>query len=319
MLSNPPPLVSVIIPTYNRVRLLPAALESVLGQTYSPIEVIVVDDGSSDETPELLRSYGDRIRVLRQANAGPSTARNRGIALARGEIIAFLDSDDQWLPTKIERQVASLESAGAKVSCCLCNCSVRFANGTMTSSFAIANAMPDRAEGLWTNPVEFLLSRFVMFNQAIAVRRSVLERMHCFDERLRFGEDHELSFRLALQGPWTFLRDELVIYHEASPGSLAKAAKREQVRLHQDLVHIRECMAEAIEANSSFHALRNTARREVRRARRDLSIADLGSRGWIGAMAARPLLAVERLRRAVHRRSPGYPRMTVTEMPALSV
>jgi glycosyltransferase involved in cell wall biosynthesis len=317
MTSTATPLVSVIIPTYNRARLLPDAMASVLSQTYPRIELIIVDDGSTDETPELLRQYGDRIRVVRQANAGPAIARNRGIAIATGEIIAFLDSDDQWLPTKLERQVASLQAAGPEVVCCLCNCSVRFANGKTGSTFAIADTMPDRPTGIWLNPVEILLNRFVMFNQAVAIRREVLERVGYFDESLRFGEDYELPFRLALQGPWTIIRDELVIYHEASPGSWAKAALREEVRLREDLVRIRERMAAALETRPAFAKLRRAAQRELHRERRELSIAQLGTRSILGASAlASSLAVIERVRRAVYRRSTSYPRVIVSNATA---
>lgn len=317
MTTTATPLVSVIIPTYNRARLLPGAISSVMGQTYSRIELIIVDDGSTDETPEVLERYGDQIRVLRQTNAGPAIARNRGIALATGGIIAFLDSDDEWLPTKIERQVVSLEAAGPEVGCCLCNCSVQFANGRSGSTFAIADMMPDRPTGIWLNPVEILLNRFVMFNQAVAIRREVLERVGYFDESLRFGEDYELPFRLALQGPWSIIRDELVIYHEASPGSWAKAALREEIRLREDLVRIRERMAAALEAHPEFVTLRRAARRELRRERRELSIAQLGRRSSFGAPAlARSLAAIERVRRAVYRRSPSYPRVIVGNVTA---
>jgi GT2 family glycosyltransferase len=299
---------------------LPGAIASVLGQTYPRIELIIVDDGSTDETPEVLHQYGDRIKVLRQANAGPAIARNRGIALAKGEIISFLDSDDQWLPTKLERQVESLQAVGPEVGCCLCNCSVRFANGRTRSTFAIADTMPDRHTGIWLNPVEILLNRFVMFNQAVAIRREMLERVGYFDESLRFVEDYELSFRLALQGPWTIIRDELVIYHEASPGSLAKAALREESGLRQDLVRIRERMAAALEIHPGFATLRRAAQRELRRARRELSIAQLGRRGIFGAPAlARSLAGIERLRRAVYRRSPSYPRVIVGNARAAGV
>ena len=251
-------------------------------------------------------------QVLRQANAGPAIARNRGIALATGEIIAFLDSDDHWLPTKMERQVESLQSAGPEVSACLCNCSVRFANGSTSSTFAIADTIPGRPTGIWLNPAEILLNRFVMFSQAVAIRREVLERVGYFDETLRFGEDYELPFRLALQGPWTIIQDELVIYHEASPGSWAKAALREEIRLRQDLVRIRERMAAALETHPDFIPLRRAARRELRRERRELSIAQLGKKSIVGAPAlARSLAIVERLRRAVYRRSPFYPRVIV--------
>jgi glycosyltransferase involved in cell wall biosynthesis len=309
------PLVSVIIPTYNRAKFLPAAIDSVLTQTYGQVELIIVDDGSTDDTDQVLSSYGDRIRVLKQQNAGPAIARNRGIGVATGDIIAFLDSDDQWLPSKLERQVESLKAAGPDVICCLCNCTVLYANGGKTSTFAIADTTPDCATGMWLNPVEVLLNRFVMFNQAIAIRREVLERVGYFDESLRFGEDYELPFRLALEGPWTIIREELVVYHEASPGSWAKAAMREELRLREDLVKIRKRMEDAINCRPSLTNLRSLASRELRREKRELSIARFGRRKlWGAPIAAKALAIGERVRRGLFRRSPFYPRMSVRSM-----
>ena len=103
--SHTPP-VSVIMPTYNCARYLPEAIGSVLAQTYRDFEIVVVDDGSTDNTQEVLAGYGDRIRAIRQPNQGRSAARNTGIMAARGEYIAFLDADDLWLPRKLERQMA---------------------------------------------------------------------------------------------------------------------------------------------------------------------------------------------------------------------
>ena len=102
------PLVSIIIPTYNCARYLPEAVNSALGQTCNSLEVIIIDDGSADETQEVLKPYSDRILYLYQANKGVSAARNRGIAMAQGEFIAFLDADDVWLPEKLEKQLACL-------------------------------------------------------------------------------------------------------------------------------------------------------------------------------------------------------------------
>ena len=99
------PRVSVIIPTYNRGWTLQAAMDSVLAQTYLDFELIVVDDGSSDDTAEILAAYGPEVKRIRQANAGVSAARNTGIRAARGELVAFLDSDDRWLPDKLKVQV----------------------------------------------------------------------------------------------------------------------------------------------------------------------------------------------------------------------
>ena len=105
------PLVSVIIPTYNRADLIGHTLESVINQSYRNLEIIVIDDGSVDNTEEVVKAIGDsRIRYIRhQTNCGGSTARNTGVEAARGEYIAFLDSDDIWVPNKIQLQLASIQ------------------------------------------------------------------------------------------------------------------------------------------------------------------------------------------------------------------
>src|SRR5690242_13806787 len=97
----PDPLISVVIPTFNRARCVANAVDSVLVQTFKDCEVIVVDDGSTDATAEVLKGYGNRVRVIQQSNRGVSAARNAGIRSARGEWIAFLDSDDIWNPDKL--------------------------------------------------------------------------------------------------------------------------------------------------------------------------------------------------------------------------
>lgn len=102
------PLVSVVIPAYDAAAYLAAAIESVLGQTYRRLEVIVVDDGSSDGTADVARAFAERVRYLRQPHLGPGAARNRGVGEARGALLAFQDADDEWIETKLERQVAAL-------------------------------------------------------------------------------------------------------------------------------------------------------------------------------------------------------------------
>ncbi|MEO8657508.1 MAG: glycosyltransferase [Bryobacteraceae bacterium] len=303
------PLVSVIIPTYNRATTVISAIDSVLAQTYTNLDVIVIDDGSTDGTESLLEQrYSSRIRVIVQANAGPAAARNRGIDQAEGELIAFLDSDDSWLPTKLERQVELLNRAGSDVACCLCNCKVIYPDGTTSTTFDIAKAMPSCPSGLWLNPSEVLLTRFIMFSQAALVRRDVLRRIGSFDESLRFGEDYELPLRISLEGPWVILRDELVIYHASSPGSWAQKALREEVRLRRDLVQIRQQIFERIISKSLGRGLRRLARLELSRAKRDLVHTQLIGKTTIGAaVLGRSLRFVERIRRAISRRSPFYP------------
>src|SRR5664280_78606 len=113
------PKVSVIIPTYNRAAKVRDGIESVLAQTVNDLEVIVVDDGSSDGTGNILgETFGDRIRYYAQANQGASVARNKGIAEARGEWIAFLDSDDLWEKEKLEWQFRALEQFGPRCGGC---------------------------------------------------------------------------------------------------------------------------------------------------------------------------------------------------------
>ena len=106
--------VSVIIPFYSQLNWLYEAIESVLAQTYPIHEIILIDDGSKEDLTTFLEKYGNKIKYVRQKNAGPATARNNGIRMATGDYIAFEDSDDIWLPTKIEKQVACMEQIGAK-------------------------------------------------------------------------------------------------------------------------------------------------------------------------------------------------------------
>ena len=306
------PLVSVIIPTYNRARVVCHAIDSVLAQSYTATEIIVVDDGSTDNTLDELRSYGERIRLVRQGNSGPAIARNRGIAEATGEFVAFLDSDDLWVPEKLSRQIECLTLAGPSVSCCLCNCTVLFRDGGRTSTFAIADTLPVCSRGLWLNPAEVLLDRFVLFSQAALVRRSVLDSVGHFDETLRFGEDYDLPLRLALEGPWCILGDELVIYHDDGPGSWARRALQEEVRLRQDLLRMRLKAAATLEADGSDDLLCRLSAREVRRERRKLAAAELKrSDYWGAAYVGRVWERLERVRRGVYRRLPVYPRIRV--------
>src|SRR5437870_11720 len=104
--------VSVIIPNYNYAHYVSQAIDSVLAQTYPHREVIVINDGSTDNSAEVLRSYGDSIRWIDQENRGQSVARNRGIEESRGDLVAFLDGDDAWLPTKLQRQIECLRDDG---------------------------------------------------------------------------------------------------------------------------------------------------------------------------------------------------------------
>lgn len=219
------PLVSVIIPAYNREHTIQRAVNSVLAQTYRPVEIIVVDDGSTDATADQLQEYGDRVRLVRQKNGGPSSARNAGIRQANGEIISFLDSDDAWLPEKLACQVALLEQLRPHgVLCCICNARMVNADGTERTSFAAAGLLPHEPSGIWANPAEVLLTRFILSNQTLAVRRELLERTGFFNEKFRLLEDYDLALRLALMGPWAYVAEPLVVWHGGAANSLSATA-----------------------------------------------------------------------------------------------
>src|SRR5271156_951931 len=188
------PLVTAIIATYNRGYIVCEAIESILQQTYGKVELIVVDDGSTDNTQDKLREYGERIRVIYQRNSGPAAAWNSGIQSSRGEIIAFLGSDDIWFPTFVERQVSVLQRCDQSVPCCLANAVLSFRNGKHTTAFDNAPVDPAHEEGIWSNVSDVLTTRFILFGQTVAIRRNALERVR-FDEGLRYLEDYDLALR----------------------------------------------------------------------------------------------------------------------------
>ncbi len=306
------PLVSVVIPTYNRAGMICETIENVFQQTYRNIELIIVDDGSTDETLSKLRSFGDRIRWVAQENAGPAAARNRGIAIAKGEIIAFQDSDDSWHPTKIERQVSLLQRAGDSVVCCLCNSVVELP-GRVVRSFENAPVNPPIEEGIWVNVTEVLATRFILFNQAVAIRREVLARIGGFDESFRLNEDMDLGLRLSLEGPWAFIREPLATRQAKLARTLGHDATAKIVCENE--VRILEGLLSKVESNNRFVSLRPLIKREVTRSRRCFRAAQIrGSKVFGTSALGWTLERVEHYRMAVRRRLPWFPRMKVVAL-----
>lgn len=299
--------VSVIIPTYNRAGTIVRTVESVLAQTVPPSEVIVVDDGSTDDTAATLDRFLGRIRILRQANQGASAARNTGIRAAEGDLIAFLDSDDAWLPTKNERQLDLFRRhADQGITCCVCNARMEYQDGTVRHSFAVAGLHPMTDSGLWCNPAAVLVSRFLLFNQVAVVRRDALERAGLFDESLRIMEDYDLQLRLALTGPWAYLREPLVTWHGGSPGSLSGAATEYDMNLHaysilEGLSNRPDLWRWVSPANMEERLWQLRSRIEAER----LSLQPDGLSRAKGRMLRRAL----RTWQSIYSRLPSYPRM----------
>ena len=181
-----------------------------------------MDDGSTDQTGAILKAYGDKIRVIRRQNGGASAARNTGIKAAKGEIISFLDSDDEWLALKTERQVKLLQrTKSSGVVCCVCNAGKQYSSGTVTS-FQTAGLHPEQTEGVWSNSAHILIDRFFFFNQVAAVWREALDHSGYFREDLHIMEDYDLALRLSITGSWAFIADALVIWHEDAGSGLSR-------------------------------------------------------------------------------------------------
>jgi glycosyltransferase involved in cell wall biosynthesis len=191
------PTVSVVIPTFNRTTLLLEAVQSVLNQTLPPLEVIVVDDGSEQDVARFLREKisDDRVRCIRQENAGPARARNRGMTEAKGDYVAFLDSDDLWLPEKLAKQVQALQAASA-ATMAICHVEVVDASGEVKH----------RWDGYQRMSRMWQLLRTVL--PSLVVKRSALKSG--FDERFRYVEDREFFVRLGLDGGLVVVPETLV-------------------------------------------------------------------------------------------------------------
>jgi glycosyltransferase involved in cell wall biosynthesis len=210
------PLVSIVIPAYNAEVWVDRALDSVMAQTYRDVEVIVVDDGSSDNTAAVVgRRCGPKVRLIRQKNAGASAARNRGIAEARGAYIGFLDADDELTPNMAASLVGALEAyplAGA-------------ASGAMIMDHGgVRTRMPDEGAILPSGQSSGLLGDFfaafttylwgVACADSVLIRAGTIQAVGAFSEKLHYGEDQELWCRIAGRYPWVFVDCVVACYHQ---------------------------------------------------------------------------------------------------------
>jgi len=201
------PLISVIIPTHNRAQLLPRAVSSVLGQTHGNLELIIVDDGSTDNTSEIVKRFKDpRILYLcHKVSRGAPAARNTGIQRAKGEYIAFLDDDDEWLPHKLERQLDALFQLHRKAGVAYCKYKKLYPNAKA------------RIGGERFGQRRLLHHNFIT-TSSLLVRRECLDADR-FDESLPRGQDWELCLRLSQRYEFVFV-DEVLVLAGATPGSI---------------------------------------------------------------------------------------------------
>jgi glycosyltransferase involved in cell wall biosynthesis len=229
--------ISVVIPTYNNERHLSRAIDSVLAQSRPAEEIIVVDDGSTDRTPEIAAAYGDKIRYLRQENAGASAARNTGIQAAACEWIAFLDADDEWLPNKLQRQTEHLQrhpelgwTTGNYLEC-LCE------------SRRQAPALPEKqvlrilgGEQVCPDYLQTYSKGLTGHTDTMLIRRDVLETAGFFRPEQKRFNDLDLWLRIAYRHPRIgYLPQPLAIHH-------LEAGEHISIRFHNPQV-IRELLS----------------------------------------------------------------------------
>ncbi len=243
------PVVSVVIPTHNRASLLPRAIDSVVSQTFSDWEIVLIDDGSTDDTSSLVKDYAarlkDRLVYIRQRQRGSSAARNRGIDAVRGKFVAFLDSDDEFAPTKLKRQLALFEKR-RDLGFVYSDFSFIDLDGVKHDSafgakFPIARRVPCEtvAPGLWmcTGSVfDTLLEGYFIATIVGMVRRDVLGTRIRFDESLSYAEEWLFFLHVARAAKAGFVDEPLSIHHYTA-GSLARTAT------HANLVRFRDALA----------------------------------------------------------------------------
>jgi glycosyltransferase involved in cell wall biosynthesis len=216
------PLVSVIIPTYNRGWIIREAIDSVLEQDFIDFELIVVDDGSTDDTADILKTFGRDINVIRQSNQGVSAARNRGIAASSGQLIAFLDSDDLWLSHKLAVQVEFFTSQPDAMICQTQEQWVR--NGVRVN-------LQKRHHKFSGMIFERSLELCLVSPSAVMIKKRLLDEVGRFDERLPACEDYDLWLRISCRYPVYLIDTPLIIKRGGHADQLSKAAGLDKFRI----------------------------------------------------------------------------------------
>ncbi len=232
------PEVSIIIPTYNRANLLREAIDSVLTQTYQNFKLFVVDDGSTDNTREVVAGYGERVAYIFQENRGVSSARNLGIQSSTGAFIAFLDSDDLWLPEKLEQQIAIMEQ---RPDIQLCH----------TEEIWIRRGVrvnPKKKHKKHGGSIFYeCLPLCVISPSSVMIRRMLFEKVGYFDETLPACEDYDLWLRITKDYPVYFIEKPLLIKRGGHSNQLSQkywGIDRFRIQALEKLLHAGDLTSE---------------------------------------------------------------------------
>jgi glycosyltransferase involved in cell wall biosynthesis len=230
------PLVSVIIPVYNCAKYVAAAVESVLAQDYRPLQIIAVDDGSTDSSADIVRSF-DQVEYRLQEHAGVSTALNTGVSMVKGALVAFLDADDLWTEGKLVKQIAALE-----------------ADPDLSIVFGDVEQFRESGQGTERSPLGVYRG---YFKSAMLIRRAALLEVGEFDVKWKLGDFIDWYARAEEHGLKVMLLPEVVAYrrvHETNNGVLLKKEKSEYAHVVKRLLDRRRAGADHASANSSVVA-----------------------------------------------------------------
>ncbi len=230
MKTSSNPFISVIIPTYNRCWILKEAIDSVLSQEFGDIEIIVADDGSNDATAALLSAYGEQLTVINQKNRGVSAARNGGISIAKGKYIAFLDSDDMWLPEKLSCQVDFFQSHAHATIC-------------QTDEIWIRNGIRVNPKKRHKKPSGMIfvpsLQLCLVSPSAVMIKKSLFDEIGLFNEAFPACEDYDLWLRIALYHPIYLIERRLVVKRGGHDDQLSRNPGLDRYRI-ESIVRILE-------------------------------------------------------------------------------
>lgn len=208
------PIFSVVVPSYNRAHLIERTINSVMNQTYQNFELIIVDDGSTDNTEEIVSTITDsRVYFVKQQNAGACSARNLGIYHSKGVYVSFLDSDDEWMPTMLEKQLDAFNN-DPLVGCVYSNVDVRDHNNT-NISYTNYTLTGDIYSAV-------LKQGYMAPTSAVSVKKSLLEKIGGFDVQLPASQDDDLCFKCAASARIALIEEPMVIFHIDSDQSEAR-------------------------------------------------------------------------------------------------
>jgi glycosyltransferase involved in cell wall biosynthesis len=252
-MMNESPAISVVIATYNRARYLPETIESVLRQKFNDFELIIVDDGSADDTRRVLEGYKSQIRYIYEENRGPSAARNLGVRHAKGSWISIQDSDDLCAPNHLE----TLYGYARKHP----DCGMVFANGGYLGGpehnrNTIVPSAKSRRLAEQGVRLEDLFDKSIVRLQAALISKACYDALQGHDERLRISMDLDLSFRIFNRYPVAYL-DEVVFYYRKHEGN---SSANQELRLAENIRVIEKLMAENPQARASLGERRVAAR-----------------------------------------------------------